>query len=324
MLAGLFYTRAGAPPQKVEKPKESGNSSVCNPDEVNDEGNVLRTSEHVHPRGGNNFPENTSIPPHHQQPRSGKFISSADIFGIDTQDMPPPSIKKQSKSGLILDFELSIDKLKALLLGWLIRKRMKSDFASDLIKKIKSFDSENSGSSGFYSLEVNSSFRKSYYVAQLLSFLNNGIKKIKNDDMKYTTKKNRPDLSYKQNHEVENVSTTLEKKQQLDFTVYSSNKAKQRKEDVLASLREATGMKDSSIPSLLEDITPKFLAERRSVFLQTIFSPGEREECIAPIPRFDAMKGWENLDVNRSLTSMYGGGYHRVIEHLDRFSLSLQ
>ncbi|ORC89730.1 uncharacterized protein TM35_000112640 [Trypanosoma theileri] len=331
MLAGLFYTRTA--PQKVaEKPKVNDNFTVENPNGGNNKGNVLTSSEYSRPRSGNDFVENTSKSVQQQQqqqreqqkqPQMGKFISSTDVFAIEKEDSRSSSIKKQRKPELTLDFEVLVDKLKAILCGWLVRKRMKSNFALDLVKKIKSLDYGNSGESDFHNLEMNSSFRKSFYVDQLLSYLQNGIKTLINDDMKYRIKNKKFNLSYKESHDVKKNSSTSQKSQGLDFAIYSSDETKQRKEDLLYALKESTGLKDSSIFSLLGNITPNFLEERRSVFLQTIFSPEESREYFTPIPRFNAMKGFDYLDVNRSFTSMYGGGYHTVIKRLEQSSLGV-
>ncbi|KEG14112.1 hypothetical protein DQ04_00621210 [Trypanosoma grayi] len=321
MLASLFYNHIAS--ERVEDAQKNENCSRGDRSpRLNNKGDTDVFNEQPHSTIGSFPPKHADLTEQRQLNYVQKFVSSADVFRM-YHGIVASNVDEGLREQEMWSRNASLEKIGALALGWLIRKRRRSRLGNELASRIIQYSNQNDGE---FDVGVSEEFfqaQRARCVSQFIEFLEHGIapSRVKEEI-------NKQDISSLQvqgrsRRMIEKRSDFREVSHGIHIGLYSSEKAQRTGEFVVDALREAVGMKECSQSVLLENVTPKFLAERRSVFLQTIFQVEDYEGCLTHIPRIVTGCSPNAVDVNSSLSSIFGGGYYRLVDHVDRICAEL-
>ncbi|EAN82914.1 hypothetical protein, conserved [Trypanosoma cruzi] len=322
MLAGLFYTRAAK--RQATETKEKG-------DDLEGDCATNANKREVpfflpqHSVVANDFPSASDLgtPDPRQRRHSDEFISSADIFGIGE----PSAVLAANENYIrrpILDEKASLEKIKPVLLGWLVRKRLRSLLGRALVAQIVGMKNSNGVENKLGSLIEHKESQRTQCISRLVSFLVNGV--ITNKDGYWQKKidKTSTNVPTGSGRRAQKKSGEAGINRQLIIQLYSSDENKKTEEELLGSLQEAVGMKNIHRDKLLRDITPVFLFERRSAFLRTIFALEDFEERFPQVPRLTVGDGQNMLSSDRSFISTFGGEYFQLIDNVNHICGNLR
>ncbi|ESL07286.1 hypothetical protein TRSC58_05027 [Trypanosoma rangeli SC58] len=316
MLASLFYTRA--PPQELaesvgKRNNSQGDFTTC----LKDANAPISLPQHSVVTNCASSPGCLASQKQRRKSRSGEFISSADIFKIAVEPSTLIFENESTKNDSILDEAASLEKIKLLFHGWLVRRRMRSRLGCLLIAQILELKNRNRGQNELERSTGGDSSQRAICISRLVSFLEHGVTNNKDDEQQKPQKKKIVKLLSQPRLETKKHSSDAKLYRQLSLPLYSSDKTKIIGQQILNSLQEAVGTEESHRDRIIRDIPPTFLSERRSVFLLTVFGLEDSEKRFAQVPRFVMGDGSDVLSSAHSFISMFGGQYFQVIDNLN-------
>ncbi|RNF07297.1 uncharacterized protein Tco025E_07401 [Trypanosoma conorhini] len=316
MLASLFYTRAAPRELTATDEKRNDHKSECTTNAK--DASVPQPFLQRQAVTNHAFLPGVSAPQNQRRmSHSGEFLSSADIFRIGCEDSSLPIEDESSKKVPTLDEKASLERIKPLLHGCLVRRRMKSRLGRLLIAKILELKKQDRVQDNLGSSRGQESSQRAVCLSHLVSFVEHGKSNSQDDEWQKTHEKKTVKLVTKPGSDTKNNPEGAKMDHHLSLSLYSSDKTQELGQQIFTSLQEAVGTKEQHIEKIMRDVTPAFLLERRSMFLRTIFVLEDSDGRFAQVPRLIVGDGSNILSPDRSLMSIFGGQYFQLIDNMN-------